>query len=227
MFGRFWRSSEPVVLEAPQPEPVAEVVYQEFEEYRDEDEEQHLTEALKLQRRAEGEQRKRWLSPIQVAEQFVAFLRLHDYCALPHLVDDLDEAIDKWCEKNRVEPVPLQHVREAMRGMIGVHCSFKRLSERNPRHAPLILRLKAMGRGTRATIYSISPRIQEATENPALDMAMPPISVIRPPAAPKKAAKRRINRTETGEEQVRQRSFPDETSEDLEIGWEIPNRRFA
>lgn len=224
---RFWRQSEPVVQSAPQQEPVPEVTHEDFEEYRDEDEEEHLTEALALQRRAEGLERKRWLAPQQVAEMFVAYLRLHDYCALPHLVDDLDEAIDKWCDKNRVEPVNLSHVRECMRSLVGVSCSFKRLSERNPRHAPLIRRLKAMGRGTRATIYTVSPRIPAATANPTVDLEFPVAAVASPPATPKKAPKRRISRIETGQEQERKRILPSDDSEDLEIGWEIPDRRYA
>ena len=225
LFDRLWnRQVEPSVPPTPVSYQIPRQPLPEMELY-DDDDEDHLTEALRAQRRAQTIRPKKWLTASQIAERFVAYLRLNDYCQYPHLVDDIDEAVDKWCERNNVEPVALQAVREAMSCLPGVSRAYPRLSTRNPRHKFVLQRLKASGRtSTRATLYSVSPLVPAWTRDPGLDTygEDEPVAHIRP--ATQLPPSRRTSRPKRDKRRESDRPDP---YEGIEIEDDPPSRRVA
>ena len=164
MFGRFWRTSEPVVQDAPQPEPMPsrQIHVREPEDVYD-----PRPPVLRAYARAKAV-KKQYLRPEMVAEQFLDWLRAEGYCAYPYISKDLDDSLAFWYEEHVVEPLDNQIVREFIATLPGVQHLRKRLNRYNPDDRILIQRLEARGvkepkNGWRMWVYQISQEVPVET----------------------------------------------------------------
>jgi hypothetical protein len=215
VFGWFRRESEPVVQAAPQPEPVPEEKY---------DPRPPILRAIENAKAM----KRRWLIPHEIALHLVTWLRNEGYCDYPYLSKDVDEQVEYWCDLHGVARPDMQQVREQLSNMTDdVRYIRERLNRNNPRHAFVIQRMEARGlkeprNGWRMVLYYFyEQRVGESRECPKL----PRKKQVRSRGMVSDTPANNRIATSPNREPVRER--PAAGGDDLEIGWEIPDRRYA
>lgn len=222
---RFWESPEPVVLPAPQLEPVRAQEPLFVEEVSDDG----LTD-LQREMRAFGACELEYKWPSQIAQEWVNYQRLNGFCDYPYMSCDIDKEVAIFCERQGYIPQPPQIMREAISAIPGVGPPIRaRLSKSNPKHRFIIQRLAAMkSSNDRPYLYYISPSVPASAygqQRPWYDQdgttedAAPPVRA---------KAKKRTTRPKGGRDAPQHGPEHVPTQDYPDASWEVPpQRRYA
>jgi len=114
--------------------------------------------ALHVAVAAERARAKRHMAPEKIALQVVEYLRAEGLHAYPLIPEDLDDAINLWCDDAGIERGSTQTIRELIALLPGVKRDRARLNPTNPKHRSVQNRLIAHKRAVKdkATFYVIS-----------------------------------------------------------------------